>query len=156
MYTGKTEKPCCLCDAGDIDHRVDLPPRVIQQLKHGEAIAWQDVVGEVSLYFCEQDWETVCDLVLETGMTPLSRCNAARASFDLREDFEAFTNRTKDVPDHQPIEERFWTESQQILAGDTEYPPSDRELVQARVVTWALEDLEAPIAQREPGTAQQE
>ncbi|AXR83099.1 hypothetical protein [Natrarchaeobaculum sulfurireducens] len=147
MYTGKTEKPCCLCDAPKVDHRIDLPPRAIQQLKHGDAIAWQDVVGEVSIYFCEHDWETVCDLVLETGMTPLPRCNVARASFDLREDFEAFTGRTREEPNQDPIEERFWRESKRVLGGNTEYPPSDRDLVQAHVVSWALSDLEASVAE---------
>jgi len=156
MYTGKTEKPCCLCDDPGIDHRIDLPPRAIQQCKHGDAIAWRDVVGEVSIYFCSRDWETVRDLVLETGMTPLPRCNIARASFDLREDFEAFTGRTREEPDQRPIERRFWRESKRVLDGDTEYPPSDRDLVQARVVTWALSDLEAPVAETggEPTSAE--
>jgi hypothetical protein len=86
MYTGKTEKACCLCDNPDTETRLDLPPRAVPMLKHSEAIAWQDIVGEVSIYFCASDWETVRDLVLETGMSPLSRCNVARASFDLRVD----------------------------------------------------------------------
>jgi len=150
MYTGKTEKPCCLCDDPSIDHRIDLPPRAIQQCKHGEAIAWRDVVGEVSIYFCESDWETVRDLVLEMGMTPLPRCNVARASFDLREDFEAFTGRARDEPDQQPLERRVWEESAQVLAGETEYPPSDRDRIEALVVRWALSDLDAPVARDDP------
>lgn len=109
----------------------------------------------MSIHFCSSDWETVRGLVLETGMSPLPRCNVARASFDLRADFEAFTGRTREEPDQQPLEVRFWRESRRVLAGDTEYPPSDRELVQARVVTWALHELDAPIARAansEPGT----
>jgi len=49
MYTGKRERPRCLCG----------------------------------------DPETVRELVLETGMNPIRRCNAARADFDLRADAEA-------------------------------------------------------------------
>ncbi|MDG5817619.1 hypothetical protein [Natronococcus sp. A-GB7] len=146
MYTGKVEKPCCLCDDPEIHRRIDLPPRLIQRLQHSEAVAWRDVVGEVSIHFCASDWETVRQLVLETGMSPLPRCNVARASFDLRADFEAFTGRTREEPDQQPIEERFWRESRRVLAGDTEYPPSDRDLVQAHVVTQALRELDAPVA----------
>ena len=146
MYTGKTEKPCCLCGSPDTAVRLDLPPRAIQLLKHGEVIAWQDVVGEVSIHFCASDWETVAELVLEVGMSPLSRCNVARASFDLREDFEAFTGRAVDEPDQRPLERRLWAESEAVLAGETDYPPSDRDLVEARVVRWALEDTDASVA----------
>lgn len=146
MYTGKTVKPCCLCDDPDVETRIDLPPRAIQSMKHGDAIAWQDVVGEVSIHFCAADWETVSDLVLEMGMSPLSRCNVARASFDLREDFEAFTSRTRDEPDQQPVEDRLWHKAEQVLEGDTEYEPSDRDLVEARVVQWALAEHDSPVA----------
>jgi hypothetical protein len=146
MYTGKVEKPCCLCDDPSVEHRLDLPPRAIRRLQYGEAIAWQDIVGHVSIHFCDSCWETARELVLDTGMSPLPRCNVARASFDLREDFEAFTNRTREEPDQRPTEERFWRESRRTLAGDVEYPPSDRDLVQARVVRWALEELDAPVA----------
>lgn len=145
VYTGKTVKPCCLCESPDVEVRIDLPPRAIQLLKHGEVIAWQDVVGEVSIHFCATDWETVADLVLDVGMSPLSRCNVARASFDLREDFEAFTGRTVDEPDQRPLERRLWIESEAVLAGETDYPPSDRDLVEARIVRWALEDTDAPV-----------
>ena len=104
MYTGRTQKPCCLCGSPETAHRIDVPPRAVQLLKHAGPIAWQDIEGEVSLYFCEDDWETVCELVLETGMSPLSRCNAGRASFVLREDFEALLNATRAEPDQRPLE----------------------------------------------------
>ena len=146
MYTGKTVKPCCLCGSSDVETRVDVPPRAIQLMKHGEVVAWQDVVGEVSIHFCPDDWEVVRDLVLEVGMTPLPRCNVARASFDLREDFEAFTSRTLEEPDQRPLERRLWEQSEAVRAGETDYPPSDRDLVEARIVRWALEDTDAPIA----------
>lgn len=143
MYTGRTEKPCCLCGNPETDHRIDIPPRAIQLLKHAGPIAWRDVEGEVSLYFCQSDWETVRELVLETGMSPLSRCNAGRASFVLREDFEALLNDTRAEPDQRPLERRLLSEAEETLerheAGDDLV--ETRDLVEARVVTWALEDL---------------
>lgn len=143
MYTGRTEKPCCLCGNPETDHRIDIPPRAIQLLKHAGPIAWRDVEGEVSLYFCQNDWETVRELVLETGMSPLSRCNAGRASFVLREDFEALLNDTRAEPDQRPLERRLLSEAEETLerheAGDDLV--ETRDLVEARVVAWALEDL---------------
>ncbi|NHN49613.1 hypothetical protein G9464_18760 [Halostella sp. JP-L12] len=139
MYTGKTEKPCCLCDDPSISARIDLPPRAVQLLKHSDPIAWRDIVGEVSIYFCADDWETVKELVLETGMSPLSRCNVARASFDLREDFEALLNETRAEPDQRPVEREFRERSDAALADPD--AASERELVEARVVRWALKDL---------------
>jgi hypothetical protein len=144
MYTGKTKKPCCLCGNPDTTSRLDLPPRAVQQLDNSGPIAWQDIVGEVSIHFCESDWETVVDLVLDAGMSPLSRCNAARADFDLREDFEALLNDVRDEPDQTPLEREMREESERVIA---EYEDDDhlnvRDLVEARVITWALEDLGA-------------
>lgn len=144
MYTGKTEKPCCLCGNPDTVSRLDIPPRAVQLLDNSGPIAWQDIVGEVSIYFCESDWETVTDLVLDTGMSPLSRCNAARADFDLREDFEALLNDVRDEPDQQPLEREMRDKSRDVI---DQYEADDnvevRDLVEARVVTWALEDLTA-------------
>ena len=140
MYTGKTEKACCLCGNPDTESRLDLPPRAVPLLKHSEAIAWQDIVGEVSIYFCGADWKTVRDLVLETGMSPLSRCNVARASFDLREDFEALLNDVRDEPDHSDVEARMRDQAQAVLADPTDPHVEDRDLVEARVVTWVFED----------------
>ena len=144
MYTGKTEKPCCLCGNPDTVSRIDIPPRAVQLLDKSGPIAWQDIVGEVSIYFCESDWETVTDLVLDAGMSPLSRCNAARADFDLREDFEALLNDVRDEPDQQPLEAEMREESERVIA---EYESEDnievRDLVEARVVSWALDDLAA-------------
>lgn len=143
MYTGRTEKPCCLCGSPETAHRIDVPPRTVQLLKHAEPIAWQDIEGEVSLYFCEDDWETVRELVLETGMSPLSRCNAGRASFVLREDFEALLNDIRAEPDQRPLERKLRKEAERTL---DRYESGDemvetRDLVEARVITWALEDL---------------
>lgn len=136
MYTGKTEQPCCLCDDPETVARLDLPPRAIRRMKHADAIAWQDVVGEVSIHFCADDWELVSELVLETGMSPLGRCNVARASFDLREDFEAMLSRTREVPDHAPIEERMRAESEAVL--DEEGAHERRARVEARIIERVL------------------
>jgi hypothetical protein len=144
MYTGKTEKPCCLCGNPDTVSRLDIPPRAVQLLDKSGPIAWQDIVGEVSIYFCESDWETVTDLVLDAGMSPLPRCNAARADFDLREDFEALLNDVRDEPDQQPLEREMQADARDVI---DEYESDDnvevRDLVEARVVTWALDDLAA-------------
>ena len=143
MYTGKTEKACCLCDNPDAGRRLDLPPRAVPLMKHSGPIAWQDIVGEVSIYFCESDWETVRDLVLETGMSPLSRCNVARASFDLREDFEALLNDIRDEPDHTDLETEMRETAQRVLANTDDPYVEERDVVEARVVQWVFEDTEA-------------
>ncbi|MEF8778484.1 MAG: hypothetical protein V5A36_06200 [Natronomonas sp.] len=143
MYTGRTEKPCCLCGDPETAHRIDIPPRAIQLLKNSAPIAWQDIEGEVSLYFCQDDWETVRELVLETGISPLSRCNAGRASFVLREDFEALLNDTRAEPDQRPLDRELLETAESDLEN---YKSGDslvetRDLVEARIVIWALEDL---------------
>jgi hypothetical protein len=146
MYTGRTEKPCCLCGRPETAHRIDIPPRAVQLLKHSEPIAWRDIEGEVSLHFCADDWNTVRDLVLETGMSPLSRCNAARASFVLREDFEALLNATREEPDQRPLETEMLDDARETLerfeAGDDLVEV--RDVVEARIVSWALKDLGSP------------
>jgi hypothetical protein len=114
-------------------------------MKHAEAIAWRDIVGEVSIYFCESDWETVRDLVLETGMSPLSRCNVARASFDLREDFEALLNDIRDEPDHADLEAEMRDEAQRVLDNREDPYVEERDVVEARVVQWVFEDTEASV-----------
>jgi len=148
MYTGRTEKPCCLCGDPETAHRIDIPPRAIQQLKHAEPIAWRDIEGEVSLYFCQGDWETVRDLVLETGMSPLPRCNAGRASFVLREDFEALLNTNRAEPDQHPLERDLRRKASDALERYEADDPhvEERDLVEARVITWALDDLGPALA----------
>jgi len=143
MYTGKTKTACCLCGNPDTKSRLDLPPRAVPLLKHSGAIAWRDIVGEVSIYFCESDWEMVSDLVLETGMSPLSRCNVARASFDLREDFEALLNEIRDEPDHSELEADMQAEAERVLANTDDRYVEERDIVEARVIQWVFEDTEA-------------
>jgi hypothetical protein len=157
MYTGKRERPCCLCGDPDTERRLDLPPRAIEAMKHSGRVAWRDVVGEVSIYFCRSDWETVRELVLETGMNPIGRCNAARADFDLREDFEALTNTVRERQDQRGVEREMLAAARETIDAHARTPahasgegagsdrgghrPEERDLVEARVVQWTLEDL---------------
>ncbi|PSP96899.1 hypothetical protein BRC89_13145 [Halobacteriales archaeon QS_4_70_19] len=143
MYTGKTGQPCCLCGREETSTRIEIPPRAVQLLDNSSPIAWRDIEGDVSLHFCEGDWETVRDLVLDAGMSPLPRCNAARASFVLREDFEALLNDVRDEPDQTPLERELLEEADRVIAeyDDADALHSERDLVQARVVRWALEEL---------------
>lgn len=142
MYTGQTEQPCCLCDDPETTARIDIFPRAVQLLKNSDPIAWQDIEGEVSLHFCENDWETVRDLVLDTGMSPLGRCNAARASMVFREDFEALLNEVRDEPDQTNLERRLHEEARRRVTEYGEDPHvSDRDLVEARIILDALDDL---------------
>jgi len=144
MYTGKTEMPCCLCGRGDTVARLDLPPKVVPLMENADPIAWRDIVGEVSIHFCASDWDLVRDLVLDMGTHPLGRCNVARASFDIREDFEALLNDVRNEPDQSPTERRMLAESDRVIA---EYDADDaietRDLVEAKVIRWALEDIES-------------
>ncbi|MFC7137386.1 hypothetical protein [Halobaculum litoreum] len=146
MYTGRTEQPCCLCDSPDTVARIDIPPRAVQLMKHSDPIAWRDIVGEVSIHFCESDWETVADLVVNLGMNPLSRCNVARASFDLREDFEALLNDTRDEPDQTELEQRLLAAADETLANVDDPMTEERDVVEARVVVDSLEELDVVSA----------
>ncbi|ADQ67391.1 hypothetical protein C499_08070 [Halogeometricum borinquense DSM 11551] len=142
MYTGKTEKPCCLCDSPETVARVDLPPRAVRLMKHSGPIAWRDIVGEVSIHFCESDWELVRDLVVEMDMNPLSRCNVARASFSLREDFEALLNQTRAAPDQTELESRLLADARETIANYGEDPMiAERDYVEASIVVDALAAL---------------
>ena len=142
MYTGKRQRPCCLCRNPETSHRLDLPPRAIEAMDRSGRISWRDVVGEVSLYVCESDWETVCDLALEVGMNPIGKCNAACADFDLREDFEALTNEVRDRQDQEAVEREMLTAARETLVAHEEGADVEsRDLVEARVTVWTMEDL---------------
>ena len=141
MYTGRTDQPCCLCETPETTHRIAVPPRAIQLLANGDPIAWRDVTGPVTLEFCEDDWETVRELVLGMDMHPLGRCNAARADFDLRADFEALLNDTHEAVDQTELEERMLADAADTLAARDDPHTEPRDLVEARVVQLALVEL---------------
>ena len=143
MYTGKTEKPCCLCGDRETVARLDLPPRAVQSMENAGPIAWRDIVGEVSVHFCGSDWDLVTDLVLDTGMSPLSRCNVAQASLDIREDFEALLNDVREQPDQRALEERMLAEARETVdrvEAEGIEAVNTRDAVEAYVRIWALED----------------
>lgn len=142
MYTGKTEQPCCLCGDPVTTTRLDLPPRAVQLLKNSAPIAWRDIVGEVSIHFCASDWELVRELVLDMGLNPLSRCNAARASLDIREDFEALLNDVRDEPDQTGLEARMQREGRRVIREfDEDELSEQRDLVEAKIRLWSFEEL---------------
>ena len=142
MYTGQTEQPCCLCDDPETDTRIDIFPRAVQLLKHSDPIAWRDIEGEVSLHFCVDDWNLVRELVEEMGLSPLGRCNAARASMVFREDFEALLNDVREEPDQTPLERRLRERAETHVADYGDDPHvSERDYVEGRVVLDALDEL---------------
>ncbi|MFB6156689.1 MAG: hypothetical protein ABEJ34_02470 [Haloferacaceae archaeon] len=152
MYTGRTEQPCCLCGNPETATRIDVPPRAVSLMENAGSIAWRDIVGSVSIHFCADDWETVRDLVLEMGLNPLGRCNAARASFSIREDYEALLNATRDEPDQRGLEERMLDDAERTLDAYAEDPMvEDRDAVEARVIRMALADGDGTDGRAAPG-----
>ena len=141
MYTGRTDTPCCLCGDPRTQSRIEIPPRAVTLMENSGPIAWQDIVGPVTIQFCADDWELVRDLALEMGHHPLSRCNVAYASFDLREDFEAMLSATKDAPDQTALEERLRDRSREVLASADDPLTETRALVEATVIDAVLDEL---------------
>jgi hypothetical protein len=129
-----------MCGAEDTVARVDVPPRAVGLMENAGPIAVRDVVGAASVHFCASDWTFARDLVLNLDGTPLSRCNAAWASFDLADDYEALTNATKD-PDQPAVERRMREAAAEVLARRED--AADRAVVEALVVRRALAELEA-------------
>jgi len=84
-------------------------------MANGGPIAWRDVVGAVTLRFCADDWALVSDLAIEMDTHPLSRCNAAHVSLDLREDHEALLSATKAETDQTELESRLVAEAETTL-----------------------------------------
>jgi len=148
MFTGRTDTPCCLCGHPKTDHRIEVPPRAVQLMKNSGPIAWQDIVSPVTLQFCVDDWELVRDLALDMGHHPLSRCNVAYASFDLREDFEAMLNETKE-PNQTEIERRLLERSHEVLSAVDDPLTEDRALVEATVIDVAMDELDVAASTAE-------
>ena len=141
MFTGRTDTPCCLCGQAKTDSRIEVPPRAVTLMKNSGPIAWQDIVSPVTLQFCADDWELVADLALDMGHHPLSRCNVAYASFDLREDFEALLNETKE-PNQTELETRLRERSREVLNSTADPMTETRDLVEATVIEVALDELD--------------
>ena len=74
------------------------------------------------------------------GHHPLSRCNVAYASFDLREDFEALLNETKE-PNQTELEARLSKRSHEVLDSADDPLTETRDLVEATVIEVALDEL---------------
>ncbi|MGB9958386.1 hypothetical protein ACOZ4B_18575 [Haloferax prahovense] len=141
MYTGRTDQPCCLCDDPKTVARIAVPPRAVTLMENAAPIAWRDIVGDVTLQFCESDWELVTELVLDLGMHPLSRCNVARADFSIREDFEALLNSTREEPDQTEQEDRMLAEAHAVIDDADDPMVEERDLVEAHVVVRAMAEL---------------
>ncbi|KAB1194370.1 hypothetical protein GJR96_13345 [Haloferax sp. MBLA0076] len=141
MYTGRTDQPCCLCDDPRTVARIAVPPRAVTLMRNAAPIAWRDIVGDVTLQFCESDWELVSELVLDVGMHPLSRCNVARADFSIREDFEALLNSTRAEPDQTEQERRLLDDAVEVIENAEDPMVERRDLVEAYVVVRAIDEL---------------
>jgi hypothetical protein len=114
-------------------------------MENSGPIAVADIVGSASIHFCESDWAFVRDLTIDLDGNPLSRCNAARASFDLRDDYEALTNATKE-PNQEGVESRMLAEAEEVLGARDDPTTEDRAVVEALVVRRALGELDTPAA----------
>ncbi len=141
MYAGLKNTPCCLCGREETHSRIEVPPRALRLMRNGDPIAWRDVVGSVTLRFCESDWELVRDLAIEMDTHPLSRCNAAHVSLDLREDHEALFTAEKAATDQTKLETRLETRAETTLAATDDPHTEERDVVEAIVVLRALEEL---------------
>ena len=139
MYAGLKNTPCCLCGRDDTHTRIAVPPRALTLMENGDPISWRDVVGAVTLRFCADDWELVSDLAIEMDTHPLSKCNAAHVSLDLREDHEALLSATKAETDQTELEARLSSEAEATLAAVDDPYPEERDVVEAIVVLRALE-----------------
>ena len=84
------------------------------------------------------------------GLLPLGRCHAARASMVFRADCDALLNDVRDEPNQTPLQRR---KRDQAEAHVAEYPDSnvsERDLVEARIVLDALEELGVDEKRAEP------
>lgn len=141
VYAGLKNTPCCLCGRDDTHTRIAVPPRALRLMANGGPIAWRDVVGAVTLRFCADDWALVSDLAIEMDTHPLSRCNAAHVSLDLREDHEALLSATKAETDQTELESRLVAEAETTLDAVDDAYTEERDVVEAIVVLRALEEL---------------
>ena len=150
MYAGLKNTPCCLCGRDETHTRIAVPPRALGLMKNGEPISWRDVVGSVTLRFCADDWDLVSDLAIEMDTHPLSRCNAAHVSLDLREDHEALLSAVKGETDQTELESRLAREAEATLDAVGDPYTEERDVVEAIVVLRALEELGVRDPQGDP------
>ncbi len=141
MYAGLKNTACCLCGRDETHTRIELPPRALELMKNGDPIAWRDVVGSVTLRFCADDWNLVSDLAVEMDTHPLSRCNAAHVSLDLREDHEALLSATKAATDQTELEAELASRAEETLETVDDPYTEERDVVEAMIVLRALEEL---------------
>ncbi len=142
MYAGLKNTPCCLCGRDETQSRIEVPPRAVELMENGGPIAWRDIVGGVTLRFCADDWALVSDLAIEMDTHPLSRCNAAHVSLDLREDHEALLSATKEATDQTKLEAELEARAEETLAAVDDPYTDSRDVVEAIVVLRALEELD--------------
>jgi len=145
MFTGRTDTPCCLCGQAKTTSRIEVPPRAVTLMENSGPIAWQDIVSPVTLQFCADDWDLVADLALEMGHHSLSRCNVPYASFDLREDFEAMLNETRE-PNQTELESRLLDRSREVLESADDPLTEQRALVEATIIEVAMDELDVAEA----------
>jgi hypothetical protein len=150
VYAGLKNTPCCLCGREDTHTRIEVPPRALTLMENGGPIAWRDVVGSVTLRFCADDWALVTDLAIEMDTHPLSRCNAAHVSLDLREDHEALLSATKAATDQTELEARLESRAEETLEAVDDPYTEERDVVEAIVVLRALAELGARDSSEDP------
>jgi len=141
VYAGLKNTPCCLCGRDETHTRIEVPPRALKLMENGDPISWQDVVGSVTLRFCADDWALVSDLAVEMDTHPLSKCNAAHVSLDLREDHEALLSATKAATDQTELESELVARAESTLADVDDPYTEERDVVEAIVVLRALAEL---------------
>lgn len=122
---------CAVCGEPETVASVEIPPRALQLMRHGHAVAWRAVPEPATIRFCEPDWAFVVDLVDEQGENPLAQCNAKYAEYGIED---------VDAVDHFDLETTMWADGQAVLDGEAG-EPSARNRVEAQLVTWSLESL---------------
>jgi hypothetical protein len=129
---------CAVCGDRETVATIELPPRALQLMRHGQGIAWREVSAPATVRFCEPDWEFVVDLVVDQETNPLAQCNAKYAGYEV--DDSSDIDESPEA-DHFDLETTMWADSQAVLSGQADENPSVRARVAARLVTWSLETL---------------
>lgn len=135
---------CAVCGDRETVATIELPPRALQLMRHGQAIAWREVSAPATVGFCEPDWEFVVDLVVDQETNPLAQCNAKYAEYEVDDSPDVDDSSDVDESpeaDHFDLETTMWADSQAVLSGQADENPSVRARVAARLVTWSLETL---------------